>query len=175
MSDGFGYFDEHGYVFEGFSFGFNGNDGSIDFIPTRLVYPELGNDPGNIVGLKVVLVSGSIRGEQVFGLPIPTISRLYSDLQRFPDNGDALAFPSPNSFMFVPPYGFECIAAHPSWSEREWQIRCRLSNFESANDPNSGRSATLEVFFMLNVASIQVARRDLAAFLQYLSAIEKKQ
>jgi hypothetical protein len=171
---GIGYIDNGRQVFEGFSILLNGNNGWIELVPTGLAYAELGYDPGNIVGMKVVLGADSFRGERIVDLPLPTIQKLQTDLHTWDREGElGFTFPSPSISVFIPPAVCECIVEHPPWSRRDWQVHCRLSNFEDSSDPNTGHAANMEVYFMLNVASVDSARRDLSDFLRYVSSMTK--
>jgi hypothetical protein len=171
---GFGYIDDGRQVFEGFSILLNGKNGWVELIPMGLAYSELGSDPGNIVGLKVVLGTDSFEGERIVDLPFSTIQKLQTDLNTWDREGElGFTFPSPSTFAFIPPAVCECTVEHPAWSRREWQVHCRLSNFEDSSDPNTGHAANLEVYFMLNVASVDSAQRELANFLRYLSSMAK--
>jgi hypothetical protein len=174
MTQGIDYLDEGEIVFDGFSFRLYGMGGDIEFIPTGLAYPEIANAPGQIVGVKVVLVAGSFRGEQSFDFPYTALLRLQADLNQWNREGDkGFAFPSPETVVLLPPATVECTVEHPPWSRREWQVHCRLSNLESADDPNTGRAVALEVHFMLTIASVDSALRDLMDFLRHVSSMAK--
>lgn len=174
MTQGIDYFDKGIHVFDGFSFGLYGKDSGIEFVPTGLVYPEITNDPGQIVVLKVVLTGGSFRGELVFDFPWSAMMRFRLDLEQWDREGiRGFTFPTPQTMRFIPPFVVECTVKHPPWSTREWQCHCCLSNCESADNPNVGLAAALEVRFMLNIESVDLARRDLSDFLRHVSTMAK--
>lgn len=121
-----------------------------------------------------MLTAGSFRGEQVFDFPYTALLRLHSELNQWDRESDkGFTFPSPEVVVFVPPAVVECTVKHPTGSRRQWQVHCRVGSSESADSPNTGRAAVLEVHFMLAVDSVDSALRDLTDFLRYVSSMPK--
>jgi hypothetical protein len=172
MAQGFDYIDDGVHRFEGFSIRLGGGSQSVELVPTGLVYPELGNDSGNIVGIKVVVCANGFCGEYVIDLPLPALFQLRSDLQAWTRDGEkGFTFPSPSQIVYFSPGIVECTIETVPWSIREWRIHSRLSDFRRHDDPNDGSSAFLEVYFQITSEEIEIARGDLDGFLGYLNTM----
>jgi len=172
MAKGFDYIDEGVHRFEGFSIRFGGDSQGVELVPIGLVYPELGNDSSNIVGIKVVVSANGFRGEYVIDLPLPALFQLRSELQAWTRDGQkGFTFPSPSQVVFFSPGIVECTIETVPWSKREWRVHSRLSDFRRHDDPNDGSSAFLEAYFPISSGGLEIARDDLVGFLSYLSTI----
>ena len=159
MADGFGYIDDRGeFAFDGFAIVLQGVDGQFELVPVSLLYPELGNEPGNIVRMTARLRAGAYVAEEGFDFPFSVIYRLLADVDAWLYQKADIEFPNPQVVQLLESY-CRCQVVRSTPNRDHWLLICELSSGQDQS------RKTMNARLRFDHSSVGVTRRELENFI----------